>query len=65
MPGPMFLLFFLFLYLKLIGTIAWSWWFITMPLWGGFAIVLAILIIIFFAIVLIGAIALIAERFEK
>ncbi len=26
-------LFLLFLVLKLTGIIAWSWWFVTMPLW--------------------------------
>jgi hypothetical protein len=30
----MFLLFLLFLGLKLTGHIAWSWWCVTAPLWG-------------------------------
>lgn len=30
-------LFLVFLVLKLIGTIAWSWWLVTLPLWGAFA----------------------------
>ena len=29
-------LFLIFLVLKLTGSIAWSWWWITAPLWGGF-----------------------------
>ena len=33
----------LFVGLKLTGYIAWSWWWVTAPLWGGFA--LAILLI--------------------
>ena len=35
------LLFLLFLALKLTGYITWSWWYVTMPLWGGLAIFLS------------------------
>lgn len=38
-------LFFVFLILKLTQTITWSWWWVTAPLWGGLAIVIAFLII--------------------
>ena len=31
-------LFLIFLVLKLCGVIAWSWWWVTCPLWIGFAI---------------------------
>lgn len=31
-----------FLTLKLIHKIEWSWWWVTSPLWGGFACALAI-----------------------
>ena len=31
--GPVFLLFLLFLGLKLAGAINWSWWWVTSPLW--------------------------------
>lgn len=41
-----FALFLVFLVLKLTETIAWSWWWVTAPLWGGTALVLAILLII-------------------
>jgi hypothetical protein len=34
-------LFFVFLVLKLCGIIDWSWWWITAPLWGGLALILA------------------------
>lgn len=27
--------FLIFLVLKLCGTIDWSWWWVTAPLWGG------------------------------
>ena len=40
-------LFLLFLGLKLCHVIDWSWWFITMPLWGGFAILIAIVAVAF------------------
>ena len=41
--------FLVFLFLKLaeIGQVTtWSWWWVTLPFWGGFALVLIILIII-------------------
>lgn len=37
------LLFLVFLILKLCGVIDWSWWWITAPLWGGFAVLLVVL----------------------
>lgn len=33
-------LFLIFLTLKLLGKISWSWWWITAPLWGTVAIIL-------------------------
>lgn len=33
-----------FVVLKLCGVIGWSWWWVTLPFWGGFAIGLAILL---------------------
>jgi ABC-type antimicrobial peptide transport system permease subunit len=33
-----------FVTLKLVGTIDWSWWWVLSPLWLGFAIILAIII---------------------
>jgi phosphoglycerol transferase MdoB-like AlkP superfamily enzyme len=35
-----------FVVLKLTGVINWSWWLVTLPFWGGLAIVLVILIIV-------------------
>jgi len=32
------LLFITFLVLKLTGVIGWSWWWVTVPLWGGLVI---------------------------
>jgi hypothetical protein len=41
----------LFVALKLTGVIDWSWWYVTMPFWGGLAILLILLpIIMYFAI---------------
>lgn len=35
-------LFLVFLVLKLTGHITWSWWWVTAPLWGSVALVVAI-----------------------
>ena len=40
------LLFLIFMILKLTHYIDWSWWYVTLPLWGGFALILIISIII-------------------
>ncbi len=47
--GVLGLLGVVFVTLKLTGHIDWSWWYVTMPFWGGFAL----LLILFFAIVCI------------
>lgn len=39
------ILFLVFLVLKLTGVIAWSWLWVTAPLWGPLAIVAAVLIV--------------------
>lgn len=31
--------------LKLMGYIDWSWWYVTLPFWGGAAVVLGVLLI--------------------
>lgn len=38
-PGALFIA---FLVLKLTGVIAWSWWWVTAPLWGTVLIALAL-----------------------
>lgn len=48
------LLFIVFLVLKLIGIIAWSWWWVTCPLWIGVATVALVFVATLF-IGLIGA----------
>jgi hypothetical protein len=37
-------LFLIFMTLKLTDVIDWSWWFITLPLWGPFTIALLIFV---------------------
>jgi len=34
-----------FVVLKLTGFIHWSWWWVTLPFWGGFALLLAVILI--------------------
>ena len=46
------ILFFIFLTLKLMGTINWSWWWVTSPIWIPITIVLLILSIWAFIIIL-------------
>ena len=59
-PSFMSLLFLLFLYLKLTGHIAWSWWIVTLPLWGGIAILLTIIaILLTIMVIVVGVSALI------
>ena len=42
--GVIGLLGIVFVVLKLIGKITWSWWLVTLPFWGGIALVLFILL---------------------
>ena len=37
----------LFVGLKLTGTISWSWWYITLPFWGGLVLVAVIIFFVF------------------
>lgn len=43
-----------FVTLKLTGHISWSWWYVTMPFWGGFALVAAIALIAFVLMLIFG-----------
>lgn len=47
-----------FVTLKLIGVINWSWWWVTLPFWGGLALAVVILVIV-------AIIAAIAAVFDK
>ena len=44
--GVLGLLGVLFVALKLTGYIDWSWWWVTLPFWGGLALVAVIFFII-------------------
>jgi hypothetical protein len=37
------ILFLIFMVLKLTGNITWSWWYVTLPLWGPLLLVLVIM----------------------
>ena len=36
----------IFVVLKLVGVIDWSWWWVTIPFWGGIALIVFILLIV-------------------
>jgi len=55
-------LFITFLVLKLCKVIDWSWWWVTAPLWGGFALVLGIVGVIFAIALIVGIIKVIFGR---
>lgn len=57
------LLFVLFVALKLTGVIAWSWWWVTAPLWGGLAIVFAGISSLSIIAVLFGLVAAASKWF--
>ena len=44
--GVLGLLGIVFVVLKLIGKITWSWWLVTLPFWGGLALFLLVILII-------------------
>jgi len=51
-------LFLIFLVLKLTGktvVASWSWWWVTAPLWGGFAIIFGVWALV---MIIIGVVAL-------
>lgn len=39
-----------FIILKLTGVIDWSWWWVTSPLWGGYALITAIYLFAYFIV---------------
>lgn len=56
--GLLTVLFLIFMVLKLTGHIDWSWWYVTLPLWGGVA---AVVVIVFF----VGVLTCIESFFHK
>jgi hypothetical protein len=55
--SPLFLLFLVLLVLKLTGFVAWSWWWVTAPLWAPIAAIVAVgsLIAIIAGVICLGA----------
>lgn len=51
-PSILGLLGVVFVVLKLVGIINWSWWWVTLPFWGPLAIVLILLNIVGIIVVL-------------
>lgn len=43
--GPLSLMFLIFMTLKLMGYITWSWWWVTAPLWGGLVLITLIIVL--------------------
>ena len=43
--GVLSTLFVIFVVFKLLGVITWSWWWITLPLWGPIALLIAVIAI--------------------
>lgn len=48
------ILFLIFLTLKLTGHIAWSWWLVTLPLWGPIAFVFAFVALLAVGVTIFG-----------
>ena len=46
----------LFVGLKLAGIITWSWWYVTLAFWGGIALVLSILAVVFIGALIVAAV---------
>ena len=51
--GVLGLLGVVFVTLKLTGYITWSWWWVTAPFWGGFAIIAVIALLGLFGIAIL------------
>ena len=43
-----------FIILKLVGVIEWSWWWVTLPLWGGIVLLGVLLVILLILTALLG-----------
>ena len=51
-----------FVTLKLCGIIDWSWWWVTAPFWGGFAIMLTIVVLVVLTSISAVVMAVLIER---
>jgi hypothetical protein len=50
-------LFLIFLVLKLIGTISWSWWWVLAPLWLPVVFAIGIVLVLLLILLIVAAIA--------
>ena len=53
--GFMGLLALIFMTLKLTGVITWSWWLVWLPLYGGAAVALVLMLLIFLVALIVAA----------
>jgi hypothetical protein len=60
-PG-LFFLFVIFFVLKVTETVAWSWWWVTAPLWLPWVAVLAFMLMIGFFMAVVALFALLKGR---
>lgn len=63
--GPFFALFLVFLTLKLMGHIAWSWWWVTLPLWWPFGLLFIIVVVFGLAALGLKSVDTVDERLYK
>jgi len=54
----------LFVGLKLTNYIDWSWWYVTLPFWGGLALVFGFLTIVFIAMEIMTVISKKTENMD-
>jgi hypothetical protein len=54
-----------FITLKLTGFITWSWWYVTMPLWGGIAFVFGLWGIAFVGALLVSILVVITKKYYQ
>ena len=62
--GFLTLLFLLFLGLKLGHVIDWSWWWVTAPIWGGFALVAIVLVAYAVGLMLVDLAKIVRRKFK-
>ena len=55
----------LFVGLKLTGYIDWSWWWVTLPFWGGYAIFLALVVLAAITTIFVGTYWYFKHDFRK
>ena len=52
--GISFVVGIVFIILKLVGVIEWSWWWVTLPLWGGIVLLGVLLVVLLILTALLG-----------